>query len=225
MLSEIQKTYTCPMHLEVTSNTPGTCSKCGMDLSEVGAAATVPTITQNPPSSKKSLKTFLPLIIIFGLLSAVSLIQVYTIRKIALDGFTPTPLVTFSSGLQIFMSSFMGGFFLIFGGFKLLDIKGFAHGFQTYDVIAKRTPSYGLIYPFIELALGFAFLLRIATVPASIVALAISLIGLVGVGIKLRKKEIIQSVCLGTVFDLPLTNITLFENLIMAVMAIGMLTL
>ena len=24
--------YTCPMHPEITSDKPGTCSKCGMDL-------------------------------------------------------------------------------------------------------------------------------------------------------------------------------------------------
>lgn len=27
-----QKTYVCPMHLEVTSDKPGACPKCGMDL-------------------------------------------------------------------------------------------------------------------------------------------------------------------------------------------------
>lgn len=26
------KIYTCPMHPEVTSNEPGSCPKCGMDL-------------------------------------------------------------------------------------------------------------------------------------------------------------------------------------------------
>lgn len=28
------KTYTCPMHSEVTSDKPGQCPKCGMDLVE-----------------------------------------------------------------------------------------------------------------------------------------------------------------------------------------------
>lgn len=28
------KIYTCPMHPEVTSDKPGTCPKCGMDLEE-----------------------------------------------------------------------------------------------------------------------------------------------------------------------------------------------
>ena len=30
--STAQKAYVCPMHPEVTSDKPGKCSKCGMDL-------------------------------------------------------------------------------------------------------------------------------------------------------------------------------------------------
>jgi len=144
-------------------------------------------------------------------------------RRTILDEAAVNASVGFSWGVKIFMLSFMGGFFLVFGGFKLLDVKGFAHGFQTYDVVAKRLPVYGVLYPFLELTLGFLLLLHVAVWQASLVALVISIIGMIGVGIKLRKREIIQCVCLGTVFDLPLTNITLFENLIMAVMALGML--
>ena len=29
--------YSCPMHPEVTSDKPGTCSKCGMDLEETSS--------------------------------------------------------------------------------------------------------------------------------------------------------------------------------------------
>lgn len=31
---EVKKTYTCPMHPEVTSNKEGSCPKCGMFLVE-----------------------------------------------------------------------------------------------------------------------------------------------------------------------------------------------
>lgn len=31
---EVMKTYTCPMHPDVTSDKPGKCSKCGMALKE-----------------------------------------------------------------------------------------------------------------------------------------------------------------------------------------------
>jgi hypothetical protein len=35
--------YACPMHPEVTSDKPGTCSKCGMDLEKVEASDSTKT--------------------------------------------------------------------------------------------------------------------------------------------------------------------------------------
>lgn len=34
MKMEVMKMYTCPMHPDVTSDKPGKCSKCGMELTE-----------------------------------------------------------------------------------------------------------------------------------------------------------------------------------------------
>lgn len=31
-MEETKEVYICPMHPEVTSDKPGNCSKCGMDL-------------------------------------------------------------------------------------------------------------------------------------------------------------------------------------------------
>ena len=49
------------------------------------------------------------------------------------------------------MTNFMGGFFIIFSLFKMIDIKGFAEGYATYDIIATRSSLYAKSYPFIEL--------------------------------------------------------------------------
>lgn len=35
MKMEVMKQYSCPMHPDEKSNTPGKCSKCGMDMNEV----------------------------------------------------------------------------------------------------------------------------------------------------------------------------------------------
>ena len=69
------------------------------------------------------------------------------------------------------MNQFMAGFFLVFSAFKLLNIKGFAEGYATYDWLARKWYFYGFIYPFLELSLGVLYLgawlpntTRIATV-------------------------------------------------------------
>ncbi len=42
------------------------------------------------------------------------------------------------------MQNFMAGFFLVFSFFKLLNLKGFAESYSTYDIIAKKMAWLGL---------------------------------------------------------------------------------
>jgi copper chaperone CopZ len=128
-----------------------------------------------------------------------------------------------SFAAQDWMMAFMGGFFAVFGAFKLLDVEAFANSYAMYDVVAKRFKPWGYVYPFIETALGLAFLFHFQMVAATWVALALSLIGAVGVIQANLSKQTIQCACLGTVFKLPMSVVTVIENLGMAVMAAWML--
>ncbi len=95
--------------------------------------------------------------------------------------------------------------------------------FQMYDPIAKHSKAYGLIYPFLELGLGIGFLVGFNLWLMSLITLIILGIGTIGVARTVLDKRRIQCACLGTVFNLPMTKVTLIENSIMIVMAIGML--
>ena len=121
------------------------------------------------------------------------------------------------------MTNFMGGFFVVFGAFKLLDVQGFAASYARYDVIAKTFKPWGLAYPFIETALGFAFLFQFQITATLWAALALSLIGAIGVIQANLSKQTIECACLGTVFKLPMSVVTIIENLGMAFMAVWML--
>jgi len=122
------------------------------------------------------------------------------------------------------MGHFMGGCFIAFSFFKLLDLRGFAEAFRTYDVLARRSPAYGFVYPFMELALGVAYLTEFRPLLTNTVTLVIMLLGLVGVTQALVQKRRIQCACLGTVFNLPMSKVTFIEDALMAVMAGIMLT-
>lgn len=121
------------------------------------------------------------------------------------------------------MQYFMGGFFVVFSFFKLLDLRGFAYSFSTYDLLAKRWLGYAYIYPFIELALGIAYLIGAELLTVNLITLSIVTIGTIGVAQAVFNKRAIQCACLGTVFNLPMTKVTLTENSIMIVMALGMI--
>lgn len=122
-----------------------------------------------------------------------------------------------------FMLDFMGLFYVVFSFFKLLDLKGFPESFKMYDPLAKQIPIYGWLYPFIELALGILFLMRIK-IPLTLV-ITIILLGITTFGVTktLLDKKSIPCACLGTALKLPMTKATFIENSIMIVMAIIML--
>jgi hypothetical protein len=84
-------------------------------------------------------------------------------------------------------------------------------------------PIYGWVYPFIEVALGVMFLMRIEIPIALIITLIILGITTIGVTKTLLDKKTIQCACLGTALKLPMTKATFLENSIMIVMAIVML--
>lgn len=150
-------------------------------------------------------KTYYPLILIFSYILGFTLLRQFS-----------------TGGINVHetMIDFMGGFFAVFSFFKLLNLKGFIEAYSTYDVIAKRSQIYGYIYPFLELSLGIAYLARFNLTVTMMFTLVLMSVSSIGVIQAVNRKTKIQCACLGTIFNLPMTYITLFEDLLMAGMAL-----
>jgi copper chaperone CopZ len=121
------------------------------------------------------------------------------------------------------MRYFMAGFFLVFSFFKLLDIKAFADAYAGYDLLAKRWHGWGMIYPFVELGLGLAYLANWNPLITNWITLIIMGFSAIGVIHAVMDKRSIRCACLGTVFKLPMSTVTIIEDLGMVVMAAYML--
>lgn len=121
------------------------------------------------------------------------------------------------------MREFMGGFFISFSFFKLMDVKGFAARYKMYDPLAKYIPFWALCYPFFECALGLLYLSPFDNTALHGLTVILMLSGSVGVLHAMRAPQQIQCACLGAGFNLPLGKITLLENGIMLLMAIMMM--
>jgi len=130
---------------------------------------------------------------------------------------TTTSVLAFN---QDSMLAFMGWFFLIFGTLKAIRIKGFVEAYQMYDVVAKRSKAYAYLYPFLELGFGLAYLFAWQVEAVSAAVFVVMLVGAYGVYLKLKEHEEIPCACLGTVFKVPMTWVTLGEDLLMAGMAL-----
>jgi copper chaperone CopZ len=118
------------------------------------------------------------------------------------------------------MNNFMGAFFLTFSFFKMLDLKGFAEGYSSYDIVAKRWFAYGYIYAFIELALGLAYITAFNPLLTNSITFVVMSISITGVLQSVLNKRKIKCACLGAVFNLPMSTITIIEDALMIIMSL-----
>jgi copper chaperone CopZ len=128
-----------------------------------------------------------------------------------------------NGSLHLGMNYFMAGFFLVFSFFKFLDLKGFASSYMMYDLLAMKVPAYGFVYPFIELFLGIAYATGIFHLYINWVTLLVMGFSSIGVIRSVMSDQKIRCACLGAVFNLPMSTVTIVEDLLMVAMAAYML--
>lgn len=129
------------------------------------------------------------------------------------------------ASMRGFMHGFMGVFLFVFALLKIFDLEGFKDGFAMYDLLAKRHSAYGYVYPFIELALAIAFLsffMPQVTYIATIIVFGFGTIGVLGA---LREGLDMDCPCMGNILSVPLSTVTLTEDVAMVLMALMMLIL
>ena len=162
------------------------------------------------PQKAKSWRDYLPLIVLISLslLAALSKQSHYGAWSFKLG-----------------MHDFMGFFLLVFAMFKLFDIPGFAKSFQKYDLLAKRSKGYAMVYPFLEVALGLGYLGHFQPEAVYIATVVLMGFGAIGVLSALRQKLDINCACMGSALNVPLSVVALTEDLGMAGMAALMLVL
>lgn len=205
--------------VEVTLDPPqATLTNANADISALNAAlsqigkyrlSVIQTkLASAEPETKNWFATYKPLLLVFAYILLATLV------------------VEFAHGdfvLTRWMPHFMAGFFLVFSFFKLLDLAGFASSYAMYDILAKRIPAYSYVYPFIELGLGVWYLLGWQPILVSWVTLVVMGLSTIGVVLAVMNKQKIRCACLGTGFNLPMTTVTIVEDLLMVGMAAWMI--
>lgn len=195
-----------PPLLKIEADKAPVLSELNHRLSSVGKYTLHPVTehTSDSNETKTGLSAYYPLFLIVAYIVGVATINNVQANQIDWQGW---------------MNEFMAGFFLVFSAFKLLDLNGFADGYATYDLLARHWHGYGYIYPFLELSLGVLYLTQWwpqTTLIATIIIMGFSSIGVI---ISLIKKQKFQCACLGTLLKVPLSSITLVEDLTMVILA------
>lgn len=200
-----------PPQLEIESKKEPLLDELNKALSAIGNYWLVPfdssMAAEKPhiyPETQNKASSYYPLFLIILYIFGVSIVNNIHLESINWLGW---------------MNQFMAGFFLVFSAFKLLNIQGFAEGYATYDLLARRWYKYGFIYPFLELGLGILYLKEAFPVATQILTIVIMGFSSLGVINSLIKKQKLRCSCLGTIINVPLSSITLVEDLAMVLLA------
>lgn len=150
------------------------------------------------------IKNYLPLLVVVFI--ALSMSLAIEINRAQID------FSTYTNG-------FMGFFFCLLSMFKLFNIVGFADGFQKYDIVAMRFRPYAYLYPFIELSLGLAYLAQVQPLATNSFTLFVMTLSAIGVIRSIMKGLDLRCACLGTILNVPLSTVSVVENIGMGLMA------
>jgi len=144
--------------------------------------------------------TYQPILLIFGYITGVTLLEEWVQGDFI---------------WMRWMNHFMAGFFLVFSFFKLINLKGFVESYSMYDIVAKKWKGWGYVYAFTELTLGIAFLTGVNPILTNTVTFVVMTVSIIGVLQSVFNNRKIKCACLGAVFNLPMSTITIIEDALM----------
>ena len=105
----------------------------------------------------------------------------------------------------------------------MLDLNGFADSYSTYDIVAKKFRQWSYIYAFVELALGLAYAANFKPGIINYITLVVMSVSSIGVLQSVLNNRKIKCACLGAVFNLPMSTVTIVEDSLMIAMSVAML--
>ncbi|MCH5597451.1 heavy-metal-associated domain-containing protein [Niabella ginsengisoli] len=205
-LDQPQATISMQQHVSVNT-LQNAISKAGpYTISELGHTANNNTGNNNIETEepKSWLATYKPLLLIVAYITLLSFLLSTTLSGI---------------NWMLWMRVFMSGFFITFSFFKLLNLKGFAESYSMYDIIAKHFPTWGYIYAFIELMLGLSYAMHFQPALTNSITFVVMSVSLIGVLQSVLNRRKIKCACLGAVFNLPMSTVTIIEDAAMILMS------
>jgi hypothetical protein len=154
----------------------------------------------------QNIKKFLPLILVFSLVLIFTLLHMFV----------------YGTDIHVFMQYFMAGYFLIFGGLKVINWKKFVTSYRAYDALAAKSAVYAYFYPALEVGLGVIYYLGLASLLVHICVGMLMTQKAYSVYRKLESGDKVICACLGGFFSIPITRVTLVEDAFMSLMALYM---
>jgi len=145
---------------------------------------------------------------------------------------TMTLLVVIFTGVHVWyygwsfhtvMQFMMAGYFLLFGALKVANWQKFVVSYRAYDDLAKRSAVYAQTYPALEVAIGVLYYVGVVWWPLHLLVGLLMTQKAYSTWRVVRSGNVVQCACLGGFFAIPITRVTVFEDILMAAMAFYMM--
>lgn len=135
--------------------------------------------------------------------------------------------LTFIRGVAIdrFLADFMAVFLITLAASKFIDIESFAHAYRQYDIFARRIRPWGYMFPFLEVFIGFWYLLSDGPNNLNILTMIVMGTAAVGALKEIKRQSRFSARGLGSFIRLPLARVGVIENVTIFGMAFILLVL
>lgn len=126
--------------------------------------------------------------------------------------------------IQIWLEWFAGGLCIIFGSFKLIGYEAFVTMFPKYTPLGKRYSFYTYLYPFLQLFLGFLYVSNLLPFLRDTLAIAVFGYGVFSIlKYTASNPSGARIAYLGGIINMPISTVSLIEDVLMSGMAVIML--
>jgi len=123
----------------------------------------------------------------------------------------------FNLNLRSLFLYFLGFFSLSFGVLKLINLKSYFESVTEYDFIVQKFNFYAYLIPVFEIFFGILFVMQKEFLIIEYLCIIFFTLNLVVIANALEKRRNFTCACMGGLFKIPLSYVSLLESLTMVI--------
>ena len=144
---------------------------------------------------------------------------------ILLGALVTSSILTIIRGIELnrFLADFMAVFLITFASFKIVNIESFVIAYRKYDVVASRIRPWAYVIPFLEVLMGFWYLLSEGPMKLNLLAVALACIALTGSFLEIKRRSRFEHTYFGKLMKLPHARVRMLESFTTLCLALALI--
>lgn len=133
--------------------------------------------------------------------------------------------LTIIRGIELnrFLADFMAVFLITFASFKIVNIESFVIAYRKYDIVASKIRPWAYITPFLEVLMGFWYLLSEGPMKLNLLAVSLACIALTGSFLEAKHRSRFEHSYFGSLIKLPHARVRMLESFMTMCLALALI--